>query len=155
MALGLSSDVTKAKRIVFQLLKFRARSRKEIEDRLKKKKFTRETIDTVIDYFDKVDLINDEEFASSWMKSRLRKPLGLRRISFELKQKGITEEIIEQLKSNIKDNYNEYEVVSELAKGKLKKLMNLDSNKARGRIYSFLIRRGFSIDLINEVVNEL
>lgn len=155
MASELSGDVTKAKRIVFQLLKFRSRSRKEIEDRLKKKKFTREAINTVIDYFDKLDLINDEEFAFGWMKSRLIKPLGLRRISFELKQKGISEEIIEQAKNNIKDNYREYEVVSELAAGKLKKLKNIDSNKARARIYGFLIRRGFSIDVINEVVNEL
>lgn len=155
MVYGLSSDITKAKRIVFQLLKFRERSRKEIEERLKKKKFTRETINTVIDYLDKLDLINDEEFASGWMKSRLNKPLGLRRISFELKQKGITEEIIEQAQNNIKDNYSEYEVVSKLAKEKLQKLKNLDSKKAKGRIYSFLIRRGFSLDVINEVVSEL
>ncbi|MBM3248311.1 MAG: regulatory protein RecX [Candidatus Omnitrophica bacterium] len=155
MASELSSDVTKAKRIVFQLLKFRARSRKEIEDRLKKKKFTRETINSVIDYFDKLDLINDQEFASCWMKSRLTKPLGLRRISFELKQKGITEEIIEQLKDNIKDSYNEYEVVSDLAKSKLNKLKNIELDKAKSRIYRYLLSRGFSIDVINEVVSEL
>jgi len=155
MSSELSSDITKAKRIVFQLLKFRARSRKEIEDRLKKKKFTRETINSVIEYFDKIELINDEEFASGWMKSRLTKPLGLRRISFELKQKGITEEIIEQLKDNIKDSYNEYEVVSDLAKSKLNKLKNIELDRAKSRIYRYLLSRGFSIDVINEVVSEL
>lgn len=155
MASELTSDVTKAKRIVFQLLKFRARSRKEIEDRLKKKKFTHETIDSVIAYFDKLELINDQEFALGWMKSRLNKPLGLRRISFELKQKGITEEIIEQAKASIKDNYREYEVVSDLAKAKLNKLKNIESGKARARVYRYLLSRGFSIDVINEVVSEL
>lgn len=155
MSSELCSDITKAKRIIFQLLKFRARSRKEIEDRLKKKKFTREAISSVIDYFDKLDLINDEEFAAGWMKSRLRKPLGLRRIYFELKQKGITEEIIEQLKDNIKDSYNEYEVVTDLAKSKLNKLKNIELDKAKSRIYRYLLSRGFSIDVINEVVSEL
>ncbi|HOX54750.1 MAG: regulatory protein RecX [Candidatus Omnitrophica bacterium] len=155
MAQESSSDLTKAKGIVFQLLKFRARSRKEIEDRLKRKKFTTATINSAIDYFDKLALINDEEFAAGWMKSRLAKPLGLRRISLELRQKGIPSEIIEQARDSLKDNYSEYEVVSELAREKLKKLKNIDSKKAKARIYSFLIRRGFSIDVINEVVNEL
>jgi len=155
MASELSSDVTRAKRIVFQLLKFRARSHKEIVDRLRQKKLSKEAIDKTIDYFDKLNLICDKEFASSWLNSRLKKPLGLRMITFELKQKGISQDIIEETKESIKDNYNEYAVVSELAKEKFKKFKGIDSNKTKNRIYSYLMRRGFSPDVVNEVMEEL
>ena len=155
MISGLEKDIAKAKRIVFHLLKYRARSRKEIQDRLKHRKFSQSTIDKVTDYFDRLDIINDHEFASNWLNSRLRKPFGMRRIFFELRQKGINDDIIEQIQEKVKDSYNEYEVVSNLAKRKMENLKSLDQNKARRRIYGFLARRGFSIDTINEVISEL
>jgi len=155
MVSGSSDELLKAKRVVLHLLKYRARSRKEILDRLKRKNFSQNTIDQVLDYCNKLDLIDDEAFASSWMNSRLRKPLGLRRISFELKTKGISDEIIQQSKDKIKENYNEYEAVSDLAKDKFKKLKNLEPNKAKSRVYGFLLRRGFSPDIVNEVISQL
>lgn len=155
MTSGFKGEVTKAKNAVFRLLKYRARSRKEIEDRLKQKKFSQDTINLVIDYFDKLEFINDREFASSWLNSRIAKPLGMRRIFFELRQKGISKDIIEEAQSKLKERYNEYEVVSELVRNKMKRLANLESNKAKRRVYNFLIRRGFSIDVINEVFSEL
>ncbi|MFH1655915.1 MAG: regulatory protein RecX [Candidatus Omnitrophota bacterium] len=155
MAPGSKDDLAKAKNIVFHLLKYRARSQKEIQDRLRQKNFSQTTIDQVIDFCYKLDLIDDEAFASSWLNSRLRKPFGLRRIFFELKTKGISEEIIEQAQYKIKDNYNEYEVVLELAKERLSKLKRLEPDKAKGRVYGFLMRRGFSPDIVNEVIREL
>jgi len=155
MVSGPSEELLKAKRTVLYLLKYRARSRKEILDRLKRKNFSQNTIDQVLDYCNKFDLIDDEAFASSWMNSRLRKPLGLRRISFELKIKGISDEIIQQSKDKIRENYNEYETVSDLAKDKFKKLKNLEPNKAKSRVYGFLLRRGFSPDIVNEVISQL
>jgi regulatory protein len=155
MVSGPSDELLKAKRVVLHLLKYRARSRKEIIDRLKRKKFSEIAIDQVLDYCNKLDLIDDEAFAFSWMNSRLRKPLGLRRISFELKSKGISDEIIQQSKDKIKENYNEYEVVADLAKDKFNKLKNLEPNKAKSRVYGFLLRRGFALDIVNEVISQL
>jgi regulatory protein len=155
MTSGLSDEITKAKKFVFRLLKYRTRSYKELQERLKAKKFSPDVISQVIDYFDKLGLINDQVFALTWLNSRLGKPLGLRRIFFELKQKGISNEIIEEVQNKIKDNYNEYEVVQRLARDKIDKLKCLDQNKAKRRIYNFLIRRGFSVDIINDVINRL
>jgi Uncharacterized protein conserved in bacteria len=82
-------DLVGAKRIAFQMLKFRNRSRREIYDRLKRKGFSEEIISQAIDFLARLKYLDDEEFARSWSQSRIAKPLGLRRISFELKQKGV------------------------------------------------------------------
>jgi len=155
MASASKDEVAKAKRTVLHLLKYRARSQKEIIDRLRRKNFSQSTIDQVLDYCERLNLIDDKTFASSWLNSRLRKPLGLRRIFYELKVKGISDQVIEEAQCKIKDKYNEYEVVSELAKDKFEKLSRLEPDKAKRRVYSFLLRRGFSPDIVNEVINQI
>jgi len=151
----LDKEYIRAQRIAFQLLKFRARSQKEISYRLKRKKISQKNITRIIDFLKKVELLDDNEFARSWVKSGISRRLGTRRISFELKQKGVEREIIEEAIDAIKDRYKESDVALELAKKKLADLKNIDKVKAKQRIYGFLARRGFSFDVVNEVIQEL
>jgi len=148
-------DLASAKRIAYQLLKFRARSEREICDRLKQKGFPAEIIQQAVEHLYKLKYLNDQEFAAAWTNSRILKPLGLRRIAFELKQKGISPEIIEGTFDNLKGRYREYETVLELARNKFKKMKDIEENKAKQRIFSFLTRRGFNLDTINEVIDNL
>ncbi len=82
------------------LLKFRLRSEKEIRLRLKKKKFDSKIIDETAAFLKDKDFINDNNFAHLWLESRLKRPLGLRRIKEELRQKGIAREIIDSHSEN-------------------------------------------------------
>ncbi|MDP3143330.1 MAG: regulatory protein RecX [Candidatus Omnitrophota bacterium] len=148
-------DLSAAKRIAYQLLKFRARSEREIRDRLKQKGFPLGIIQQTIDYLYKLKYLNDGEFALAWTNSRILKPLGLRRIAFELKQKGIAPEVIEETFNGLKGKYQEYDTVMELAKNKFKKMKDIEEYKAKQRIFSFLTRRGFKLDTINEVMDNL
>lgn len=137
------------------MLKFRLRSEREIYERLKRKRFEEETIKETLLFLKDKEFINDELFAKSWIESRLRKPLGLRRIKQELTLKGINKEIIDGQLSIIRDDYPEEEIVAKIAKEKLGKLKGIDPQKAKKRVYSYLLRRGFSPEMVYEAMNNL
>lgn len=145
----------KAKNYAFLLLKFRLRSEKEIRERLKKKKFDAQTIDDTLAFLKEKQFIDDNYFTKAWIESRLKKPLGIRRLRQELSIKGIDKEIIESRITEIKANYSEDEVVKQVAEEKLKKIKGIDPRKAKNRIYAYLLRRGFSPEIVIDALNQL
>jgi len=144
-----------AREYAFLLLKFRLRSVKELEARLKKKKFSPETIKETVSFLKEKRFIDDCLFAKGWIQSRIRRPLGLRRIRQELNLKGIDKEIIEREISELKDNYSEEEIVKELAQERLNKLKGIEPRAAQRRVYAYLMRRGFSLEIVIDAVSSL
>lgn len=144
-----------AKRIVFRFLKFRPRSEKEVVDKLADKGFTPGTIDPAMEFFRTKKFLDDQMFARGWITSRLKKPFGMTRIRRELKQKGISDEIINQETPLALLEYDEVAAAAELAKHRLAKYKGIDKLKAKRRIYEYLIRRGFGFNTVARVVNQL
>jgi len=149
-----SEDLSKAKSYCLRLIKFRVRSEYEIREKLKNKDYAQSAIDGAIDFLKKCALLDDVLFAKLWVTSRVKKPLGLRRLAFELKQKGISPEIIEASLESLKDEYSEEKVLEELVDAKLKKMKNLESEKVKARLYGYLSRKGFSQGNIIEILNK-
>ena len=131
------------------------RSEKELRERLKKKKFNDEAIRETIAFLKDKNFINDCTFAHKWLESRIRKPLGLRKIKQELKIKGISPEIIDKEFNALKVNYSEENVLLRIIKEKSDKLKTLDPQKAKRRIYAYLLRRGFSPETVIEAMKKL
>ena len=148
-------SLQKTRNYAFLLLKFRPRSEKEIYQRLKKKKFDDRIIKETIAFLKDKDFINDNYFAKAWVESRLKRPLGLRRIKQELRIKGIGKEIIDSQIDEIKKNYSEEDIVAEIARERFNRLKNIEPEKAKRRLYAYLLRRGFSPDIVVEIVNQL
>ncbi len=148
-------DFVNAKRTAFQLLKFRDRSNQEIYDRLARKGFSEEIISKTIDFLERLKYLNDAEFALNFSQSRLAKPLGLRRIFFELRQKGVDKKIIEQTLQKLKQGYSEFDVVAKIARDKFKKTKSPDELKAKRRVYGLLLRRGFNPETVKDVIEKL
>lgn len=146
---------SKAENYAFRLLKFRMRSEKELYQRLKRKKFEEGTIERVIAFLKEKGFINDMEFAKAWVESRMKRPLGFRRINEELQTKGVDKKIIEDTLATAKSNYNEDDIVLELAKKRLKRLAGLEPRKIKSRLYSYLLRRGFSPDIVSDIINQV
>ena len=144
-----------AKVYAFLLLKFRLRSEKELEMRLKKKKITEEAIKRTITFLKEKRFIDDALFAKGWIESRLRNKQGLRKIKQELKIKGIDKSIIEEKIGDLKGSYSESDTVREIARERLEKLKNIDSVAARRRVYAYLMRRGFSPEIVVDAINSL
>lgn len=148
-------DSSAAKEYAFFLLKFRLRSEKELYERLKKKKFPEGEIKKVIAFLKEKKFIDDQAFVKVWVNSRLRQSIGLKRISQELRLKGIAKEVIDDRLSEVKSDYSESEIVGKLALERLKKLKDVEPTKAKSRVYGYLIRRGFSPDIVIDTLNKL
>jgi len=145
----------KAKEYAFLLLKFRLRSEKEITERLKQRNLPEQAIKETIVFLKEKKFIDDLVFAKTWVSSRLRRPFGLRKIKQELAQKGLAKEIIQDVLAQAKEHYNESQVVSQLVQQRFSKLKSIEPLKAKARVYGYLMRRGFSPDVIMEVIRDI
>lgn len=151
----MKNELENAKKYAFRLLKFRMRSKKEIEFRLKQKKFSNSTIRKVIDFLVDLGYVDDLNFARMWIKSRLQfKPKGVRFLKYELRQKGIDEQIIEEVVKSLNKEL-EYRLARELAVRRLEKLQGNNRQVIQRRLLSFLGRRGFDTALTLKIVKGL
>ncbi len=137
------------------LLKYRQRSEHEICERLKRKKFEEAVISETVRWLKEKKFIDDSFFARAWVNSRLNKPYGPRRIALELRKKGVASEIIKAELEEAKNSFSEEDVVRELASERYGRLKGVEPYKAKARIQAYLLRRGFSPDVVIEVVNQL
>ena len=147
-----SHSPEKAKEYAFLLLKFRLRSQKELAGRLKQKGFPEELCRDTVNVLKDKQFIDDRVFAKGWVSSRLKRPFGLRRIKQELVEKGLDKETIAETFAQVKEDYDEGSIVKRLAEQRFSRLKGVESIKAKQRVYAYLTRRGFSPDLIGDVV---
>jgi len=99
--------------------------------------------------------IDDEAFARAWSESRQRsKKLSKRVIAGELREKGISGEIIDEVCSEI-DQDTEYAIALEMGQRKYRPISHLDPEVIRRRMHGALARRGFSSSIINQVFREI
>jgi regulatory protein len=142
----------KALQRAINLISFRARSEKEIRDHLQKHNVPEETILTVISRLNENGLLNDQKFASAWVENRATfRPRSKRALRIELKQKGITEEEIEEALQSVDDEEQAYEA----ARKKARQLRNLDDQDFKRKLYGFLARRGFNYEVTSQVIQIL
>jgi regulatory protein len=93
-------------------LSYRPRSEKEMRDYLlekqkRKKGLSDETISEIIKKLKSYKFIDDRQFTKSWIESRIKlKNKPVRVIEYELKQKGISGDLIDEFltKNEIKEN---------------------------------------------------
>lgn len=148
-------NFTSGRNYVWRLIKIWMRSEKEIRDKLKSKGFTPDIEEQVIQHFKEIGQINDQEFAYSWIRSRLAKPLGFRAISAELKQKGIAKDIIDRTIAQAACQVDEEKIVKEIAhrRWELYNKRKIEPIKIKNKLYAFLMRRGFKQEVVIEVLN--
>ena len=151
----MQGQLEKARNYAFLLLKFRLRSEKELIARLKIKKFDLAIIKETVEFLKERDFINDRYFTSAWVNSRLKKPLGLRRIRQELQLKGVDKDIIDAKIAEVKKDYSEKDTVEKIARERIKRLKGLEPVKLKSRLFSYLVRRGFSAETAIDAINQL
>ena len=148
----LEKEFGRAKKFVFRLYKFRPRSEKELAEHLKTKGFSHNTITKSIQYFKRIGMLDDRLFAQGWINSRLKKPFGMRRIRYELKKKGVSDEILDEQFEKAVRHYDEIETLTALAKRQAAHYKNLDARTTQRRLFAYLARRGFQNSSIQKIV---
>lgn len=155
----LKQQETKLLEKALKLLGFRQRSEKEVARYLYQKIARENSVKFneakespiakgILLKLKKYGLINDEEFAKWWVSAR-SKQKGRIIIRAELIQKGIDRELIEETLSNLKD---EASVAIKALERKIKSWLKLDKYEFKKKVYSYLIGRGFSSDIISDVI---
>jgi len=147
-------QLTKALEKSFRLLGIRPRSQKELEKKLKEKEFAPEIIKKVIARIKELGYLDDKKFAQAWLEARKLSHKGKYIVRRELKQKGVTEDIIKKTISHYTPK-DEYKIALELAKKKTKSYKNLDKFKKRQKMATFLANRGFSWQVIKDVIAKI
>ncbi len=132
------------------------RSRSENDIRRSLNSFQPEIIERVIDFLRTYNFLDDLDYARRYAKDRLKmKPRSLRLIGQELKSKGIMDQDLELVLSELQDQTDEFSLALELANKKLKSYRHLDRMLQQRRLYHFLRRRGFSSEIISDVLGKL
>jgi regulatory protein len=145
----------RAKMKAVRLLSVRNRSRKELQDRLRQAKFAESVIDYALSEMERLKLIDDAEFARSYGQNRMvTHPVSKRMLERELKFKGLAEDEIQQGVDRAYESQDESQVARQLAGKRKKSVSHLDENKAKKRVYDFLLRRGFSWDVISDILDK-
>ena len=134
---------------LLDLVARRPRSEWELCDYLKRKKVENEDADKLLNMLSNSGFVNDQDFANRWVDSRrLLKSTSKRKLSMELRQKRISDEIINKVLAD--DETNELEVLKKLVAKKRSQTRYQDNTK----LMQYLARQGFRYDDIKHVMNE-
>lgn len=125
-------------------------------ERLRRKGYQEEVITELIDYLRRLNYLNDLDFAKSWARNRMStKPIGISLLSYELKTKGVSGQIVDEIIQQIEADYDEYELAEGIAARRAKRYSRLDRFKSKRRVYDYLKRRGFSSEVISKVMKKV
>lgn len=147
----------KAKEDAYRLLSFRARTEKEIVDKLKRREYDESIIADTVAYLHEQSLLDDADFAARFAATRSRTH-GDRAITMELRQKGVDAATIKQTLAENADSAGqdaEYDTVYALAEKRVGENPRDKSPNAKQKLWAFLARRGFGSDVIKRVVARL
>lgn len=148
--------LSKAKIYAYSLLAYRSRSCMEIRERLKRKKFPEEIIDSAVKTLKEFNYVNDREFSKMFVETRFSaRPCGRKLIEYELTGKGIEEKIIRDTCEEAFSGNKEHELASALAVRKLSMYGKVDLKTKWKRLFGLLCRRGFQPGMVNEILSEI
>jgi regulatory protein len=150
-------DFEKFYKAAIRFLSFRPRSEKELSDYLMKKKCDDLTAKRIIESLTRDKFLNDEEFVRWWVEQRtILKPKASRVIKFELKQKGISKDLIDSFFENEESSTSDFTKALALAEKKMVRLVKLeDKRKIYEKLGRFLASKGFDWDTIKEVIDQV
>ena len=150
-------EVSQTSKLFDKLLRFamiRPRSQKELEDYLKYRRKIEDGVqrEDLLGRLERLGFIGDENFARWWVQERASQKRGKSLIQLELRQKGITPEVISSVLTEFYPS--ERELAQDLVRQKQRSLSTVPKEKRYTRLLSLLIRRGFSFDVAREVTAE-
>lgn len=143
-----------AKNYALKVIERNFKSENEIYKKLALKDYSDPTIDKVMKFLKEYDFVNDVKYTEMYVNEKC-KTQGKKKIKYELKKKGIPEEIINN-KINSISEINSDNLI-EIMKKKYELLSKNESNptKLYQKMYSFLLRRGYSYDEFNSELKKL
>lgn len=133
----------------------RARSRKEIEQRLLQSGYRPCTVEMVLYKLEKENLLDDGDFARQWVEARSAKKMGRSRIAMELRRKGVAAEEAEAALECIDEEEQLSGAVALTEKAIARAKPGEDPRKTAARLTAMLARRGYGWDIAREAIQRV
>ena len=132
---------------------YRIRTSSEVERHLRIKGIEQHIISQVIERLEEKGLLNDMNFAQMWIENRNEfRPRSHRLLAFELRHKGIDDEIIQE---TLEATIPEEELAYLAARKRVRRFEHLEWQDFNRKLGSYLARRGFSYSIIRPVVEQV
>ena len=149
---------TRAKTIVYNQLAYSAKTRGQLRKKLQSEGFETELIEPLLDKFEAAKLIDDAEYAQTFVAQKSRtKKLSRAALRRELAERGVRGEEAENALAQRTDE-QEREDAAELVRKKLRPGMDLsdraEKDKVTRRLLGMLARRGYSSSVSMSVIRE-
>lgn len=144
----------RAKQKALALLKAQDRTRMELRNKLSEAGYREDIIDQTIAYIDSYGYLDDERYASNYIRFRKHQKSKLV-LQMELSRKGISKEILESIFENeYQEDESEDPEITAIKKIITKK--NIDTKnlswEEKQKLVASLYRKGFALDKINHIL---
>lgn len=150
-----SENYIKCKESALRMIERNFKTEKEVKDKLKLKGYDDDSIENSVRFLKEYNFVNDRAYTKAFINDKL-KTMGSQKIKYSLIQKGIAKEVIEEELSDL-NKENEKYVALNIAKKKLSAIKNKENDKYKisGKLYRFLISKGYESNIINDIVKEV
>ena len=153
--IAYEENLINCKETALKIIERSYKTKKEMIKRLLEKGYALEEINETLKFLEEYNFINDESYTKAFINDRT-KTQGKQKIKYALKNKGVSDEIIEEELSKL-DMEKEKENANILALKKYNILIKRESDKykLKEKIIRFLISRGYNYEVAKDAVNEI
>lgn len=131
----------------------------EMKEKLASKGYEEREVEKALEKLENLGFLDDLRFAQRWIESRAQnRPISRKAMILELKRKGIEEGLIEEAMRKAEEEGNlpsDLDMARRLATSRMKRIGTGDRNIIMRRIYGTLARKGFSPDIITDILKEI
>ena len=143
------AEIDKAYNLALGMLARRPRSKWEMREYLRRKGYDQPIIEEILNKLSVKGFIDDEDFARRWVESRrMLKPISKRKLHMELRQKRLSDEVINKTLAN--DEADEAEVLRSEITRKRRQSRYRDDQK----LIAYLARQGYRYSDIKEALQK-
>jgi regulatory protein len=139
-----------------RILRYRFNSAAELRRKLRSKGFEREVIDATLTRLANEKWLDDERFAAAYVRTRVLKRKGSRRIRRELMGAGVPDEIIDRAVDENVDSEDEHARALALARKRLPILSRRYAPEVvRNKLTAYLLNQGYDAALVRGILKEI
>jgi regulatory protein len=143
-----------AREVVLNQLTVGPRTRAQLQKAMARKEIPEDVAAAVLDRFEEVDLVDDEEFARQWVQSRhLGRGLARRALAYELRHRGVADETVRNAVDEVSSD-DELAAARELVRRKAGSMRKDDPQRRVRRLAGMLARKGYGGGIAMQAIRE-
>lgn len=145
------NDYQNAKKVAENYLNYKSRTTQELINKLKSVTKNEKSINKVIEYYKRLDILNDKRYAEDFIKVYLTmKNESMTKTKYKLIQKGISAKMIDSILEGY-DSEIEYDNIKIIFEKKYKN-RDLSDFKEKQKAFRYFSSRGFQYDAIKRIL---